>query len=341
MVHPLPIDISVVIPTCNRKEQILDLLKSLDESSYPVKEVIVVDSGETNLSKKDWDRYANLQIVYLRSEKSVCIQRNIGIRKAQSEWVFLCDDDMEVPVTYLERLVMHSGNCPEAGAISGLVLQKFNGVWTSSYPLTSSLQLVWKFIFQLNIWGEIKCRSKNPIVKSIELYYRRKGNHISKAGWPVVTNFSGDYFTTPVYGLGASLVRREWLLQSPYEEILDTHGIGDNYGVNMGFPAGGIHVLTNAFVYHHRGPENRLLRPLQYFRRVLALDYFRKVNKKPAHVKKYWLLWSLAGNFLSFVFGRDVMMIRPTIKSMWQIALGQNPYFKGGKLNKKVIEPII
>lgn len=334
-------DISVVIPTCNRKDQMLLLLKNLDQSSYPLREVLIVDSGEDKLSPSDYENFANLPICYVESEKSVCIQRNIGIQRAASEWIFLCDDDMEVPPDYLQKLAEHNAAHREAGAISGLVMQKLNNEWTSSYPIGSALMLIWKYIFQLNIWGEIKCGKNNIVVRKIKKYYERKGNHISKAGWPVVTNFSGEYFTTPVYGLGASLVRREWLLQSPYEEILDKHGIGDNYGVNMGFPSIGVHVLNHAHVYHHRGPENRLLRPLQYFRRVLALDYFRKVNKKPAHVKKYWLLWSLTGNFLSFLFVRDVIMIRPAIKSIWQIALGRNPYYRATRLNNKVVEPML
>ncbi len=334
-------DISVVIPTCNRKQQILSLLKNLHQSSYPLLEIIIVDSGEDKLLPEDYVIFNNIDIHYLESEKSVCIQRNIGIQRAKGEWIFLCDDDMEVPSDYLQKLAEHSRNHQEAGAISGLVLQQLNNEWKATYPINSAFLLTWKFIFQLNIWGEISCRNNNLVVRKIKKYYKRKGNHISKAGWPVVTNFSGDYFTTPIYGLGASLVRREWLLQSPYEEILDKHGIGDNYGVNMGFPATGIHVLSNAFVYHHRGPENRLHRPLQYFRRVLALDYFRRVNKKPLYVKKYWLLWSLAGNFLSFLFVRDVIMIRPAIKSFWQIALGRNPYYRAARLNKKVVEPML
>jgi glycosyltransferase involved in cell wall biosynthesis len=333
-------DISVVIPTCNRKEQIISLLKNLDQSSYPLYEVFIIDSGEDKLSEADYRVFTHLNIHYIESEKSVCIQRNIGIQRARGEWIFLCDDDMEVPVDYLQKLAEHSAAHREAGAISGLVLQKLKGEWLASYPINSARMLVWKFLFQLNIWGEINCRNNSALVKRIKKYYQRKGNHISKAGWPVVTDFSGNYFTTPVYGLGASLVQREWLLQSPYEEVLDKHGIGDNYGVNIGFP-GDIHVLTNAFVYHHRGPENRLLRPLQYFRRVLALDYFRKVKKKPVYVKKYWLLWSLGGNFLSFLFVGDVVMIRPTVKSIWQIAFGRNPYYRGARLNKKVVEPML
>jgi hypothetical protein len=37
---------------------------------------------------------------------------------------------------------------------------------------------------------------------------------------------------------------------SPYDEVLDSHGIGDHCSV-AGF-GNGIHVLNDAFVYHHQ-----------------------------------------------------------------------------------------
>lgn len=273
--------ISVVIPTCNRRKRLLLLLQHLDHSSYPLLEVIIVDSGEDLLESSDYTGFKNLAIVYLRSEKSVCIQRNLGIKRAAGDWIFLCDDDIEVPVDYLDKIAQHATLHQDAGAISGLVLQKENNEWRSSYPIHSALKLWWKFIFQQSVWGEIACKRKNILIRKIEKFYQRKGNHISKAGWPVITDFSGDYFLCPVYGLGASVVKKEWLLQSMYAEVLDKHGIGDNYGVAMNFPAK-IHVLNGAFTYHHQEPVNRLQRPLQYFRRVLALDYF--VKKIPGFV---------------------------------------------------------
>jgi hypothetical protein len=42
-------------------------------------------------------------------------------------------------------------------------------------------------------------------------------------------------------------VRRQWLIRSPFDEVLDPHGIGDNYGVAFGFPSK-IHVLNSAWV---------------------------------------------------------------------------------------------
>ena len=188
--------------------------------------------------------------------------------------------------------------------------------------------------------GEINCKSNNPFFKRIKEFYKEKGNHISKAGWPVIRDFRGEYFTTPVYGLGASVIKKEWLINSPYDEVLDRHGIGDNYGVAANFPSY-IHVLSNAFVYHHQEQVNRLQKPLQYFRRTLALYYFIKTKKKLKHVKKRWLLWSLTGNLIDFILNVNSSMVKASLKCMWMIAFDQNPYFKAAKENKKIIEPTL
>ena len=332
--------ISVVIPTCNRPHRLLLLLNNLDVSLCPPREVIIVDSGEMMLEASEYASFSKFSIVYLRSEKSVCIQRNLGIRKAQSEWIFLCDDDIEVPADYLQKIGEHVDRYPEAGAVSGLVLQKEGAEWKSSYPIHSASQLLWKFVFQQTIWGEIECKRKNILTTKITSFYERRGNHISKAGWPVITNLSGDYFLCPIYGLGASVIKKEWLMKSLYAEVLDRHGIGDNYGVAINFPQK-IHVLTKAFVYHHQETINRLHRPLQFYRRVLALDFFVRKNENLQFVRKAWLLWSLTGNLLESIFVRDRVMIRPILKATWKIICGNNPYYKASIENKKVVEPTL
>jgi len=306
---------------------------------YPIYEVIIVDSGEDALPAKDYSAFNKFRIEYIRSEKSVCIQRNIGIRKATSDWVFLCDDDIEIPEDYLEKLVKHIEAYPATAAVSGSWLQKEGEEWKATYPENSAARLIWKYIFQLSIWGEINSAAHNVFTKKVKKYYGRRGNHISRAGWPVLTDFSGEYFTTPVYSLGASLVKKEWLIHSPFDEVLDRFGIGDNYGVIVDFPVPVIHVLNNTVVYHHQEPMNRLQRPLQYYRRALALDYFIKTKKNLEGVKRISLLWSLIGNLVSFIFSGNWGMIKPGFKSAWKIALGKNPYYTAAKKKQKVLEP--
>jgi glycosyltransferase involved in cell wall biosynthesis len=333
--------ISVVIPTVDRKMRLLSLLVSLDRSTYPIYEVIIVDSGNDRLAPDEYSAIKNFPIYHISSERSVCIQRNTGIKQAKSEWIFLCDDDIEIPADYLQKLSIHINNQPGIGAISGLWLQKNGNNWTAGYPETSAKQLLWKYIFKLGIWGPINCSANNFVIRKIKQYYQRKGNHINKAGWPVITDLSSDHFFTPVYSLGGSLVKKEWLLNSPFDEVLDRHGIGENYGVITGFPSDGIHVFNNTYVYHQQEITNRLMQPLQYYRRVLALDYFIQTKRTLKNIKRRLLFWSLIGNMINFILSGNKSMMRAGFKSMWDVLWNKNPYPKASKNNRKIIEPVL
>lgn len=333
--------ISVVIPTVDRKMRLLSLLENLDRSTYPIQEVIIVDAGNDRLIPTEYSTFKNFPIYYISSERSVCIQRNTGIKQAKSEWIFLCDDDIEIPNDYLQKLSIHINNHSDIGAISGIWLQKNGNSWTANYPETSAKQLLWKYIFRLSIWGSINCSANNFVIRKIKHYYQHKGNHITKAGWPVITDLSSDHFFTPVYSLGGSVVKREWLINSPFDEVLDRHGIGENYGVLAGFPTAGIHVLSTTCVYHQHETTNRLIHPLQYYRRVLALDYFIQTKKNLKNIKRRSLLWSLLGNMISFNLSGNKSMMKAGFRSMWDVLWNKNPYLKAAKNNRKIIEPIL
>lgn len=316
--------ISVVIPTCNRRARLLSLLGDLSRSLQPLLEVLIVDSSDEKLRADDLVAFPSLQIRYLESAKSVCAQRNRGIREAQGDWIFLCDDDIEVPPDYLNKLAAHLETFPEAGAASGLILEQQSGRWESQHPVTSARSLLWRYLFQLSVWGEI--RTRGPGVDWIVERYRRRGNHISRAGWPVITDFSPPFFRTPTFTLGASLVKREWLLGSPYDERLDAHGFGDNYGVAIGFPAEGIHVVTDASVHHHQEQANRLPPAVAYGRRVLALHYFIRTRPELSHVRSEVLLWSLVGQIAFHGLKGDIPMTRAALTTFWTILRRENPF---------------
>ncbi len=212
--NPIPVQISVVIPTCDRKVALLSLLDDLDKSDLPLLEIIIVDSGNDPLVPADYAAFGTLDILCMGSERSVCIQRNAGIAKARAAWIFLCDDDVEMPPDYLRKLSVHIHAHPEAGAVCGLFLQKEGNEWKGSYPVDSAGLLLWKWLFSLGFWGEIRC-GDGGITRRIRNYYLDKGNHISRSGWPVLVDFSGPFFITPVYTLGAALVKKDWLLQAP------------------------------------------------------------------------------------------------------------------------------
>jgi len=320
------LDISVVIPTCNRRERLLARLQELGQSTHPVREVLVVDASDRKLAAADLAAFSSPPVRYIEAEKSVCVQRNLGIRASASPWIFLCDDDIEVPADHLARLAAHVAAHPEAGAVSGLVLEDHGAGWTGQHPETSSLVVAWKHLFQLGMWGAIRADGRSA--RWIAEGYRRRGNHISRAGWPVITEMEGAFFRTPIYSLGASLVRRDWLLASPFDEALGSHGIGDNYGVAIGFPATGIHVVTGAPIRHQRAQENRLPEGQVQERRLLALDYFIRGRRELAGVSRPWFLWSLLGAAVMHGLAGNAPVARSFWRALVRSAAGDNPYLR-------------
>ena len=130
-------------------------------------------------------------------------------------------------------------------------------------------------------------------------------------------------------------------MQSPFDETLDPHGIGDNYGVALGFPEWGIHIVNQTFVYHHKEPANRLNNTLQYYRRLLALAYFIKTMPSLRHISILSLLWSLTGNALGFLRVGNMGMTRATIRAMWKIMVNRNPYDIAKRAGRKRTIPML
>ncbi len=83
--------ISVIIPTFNRADFILQAIKSVQKQSINVDEIIVVDDGSTDGTK---ELLQNENITYLYQENSgVSSARNHGIKEAKHEWLTFLDSD--------------------------------------------------------------------------------------------------------------------------------------------------------------------------------------------------------------------------------------------------------
>ena len=336
------IEVSVVIPTRNRPDNLVRLLDDLILQTYPLLEVIVVDSSDRPYRLDNLNtQFPQLTLLHVDSEPSVCIQRNIGIRKARAPYVFLCDDDITLPENYVELLMKYI-KTNGAGVASGLVMQKEpSGDWTYAYPPGSFGKLLFAFLFQHSVWGSPDKMNvklwQRPIYAVMKSYYKQKGNGLSWAGWPLITDFNSPAFVSEVYGLGASIIKRDWLLQSPYDEVLDRHGIGDNYGVAMGFPIRkAIHVVHAAPAYHHQSTDNRLESVRTYYRRVLALHYFLLKYERFSFLNRCWFVWSLIGNYI--LFGKRKDFKKATIKALKQVLIKRNPYLEADNRREKVVE---
>lgn len=315
-----PLRISVVIPTRNRPESLTRLLRSIEKQTRHPDEIIVVDASDN----PGMQTPPAPDIRVLRSTPSVCRQRNIGIASAAGNHVLLCDDDIELPFNYLEVIEHYISDHPDAGAVCGFLQEEVGGNklhWTG---------LLWRFCFQLSVWIDVKSIPLPSLLNFVVGFYGRKGNTFSLGGWPLLTDTSSDVFRTAVYGLGGgALVRKEWLQQSPYDEILGPNGIGDNYGVAAGFPGSTpIHVVKKLTVNHHRSEVNRLAVPKAYIERVIALHYFLTINPRFSRANRAWLIWSLVGNAIAQIVTGRWRIALASIRALVILPLGLNPLIR-------------
>ena len=303
------ITLSAVVPTRNRPENLLRLLRSLAIQTTPLLEVIISDAGDVPIDEQSLRaEFPPLNVRVLRAEPSVCAQRNRAIRNSSGSHIFLCDDDMDVPPEYLHDIVRYFRAHPSAGAVSGRVVEAGeDGQFPDSLPTIGPEKLFWNWVFQKSVWADVNGMRSTTLMKPLASFlrtrYARRGNTITRAGFPLVTQWT-PVMRTAFYGLGAAVIRREWLAGSPFDERLDEHGIGDNYGVAMGFPGQErIIVLRDNPVYHHRSEVNRLAAAESWRRRILALDYFTAQNRRSVFSRRLFLLWSLAASMVEFAVG--------------------------------------
>ncbi|MQA90440.1 MAG: glycosyltransferase [Gemmatimonas sp.] len=325
--------VSVVIPTRNRPANLARTLEALGRQTRPAHEIVIVDASDQPLEEPALrgSNRALPPLVCLHTRPGLCAQRNIGIRKATGSHVLLCDDDIELPPEYIARLVAYLATNPNEGAVTGLIREADGaGGFTHGFARPSVRHLAFAFLFQLTVWADVEAAQTGwlgaPPLRALGRWYRRRGNTWTVAGWPLVTQVSDAVLHTATYGLGAALVRRSWLLGSPYDERLGAHGIGDNYGVALGFPGEcPIAVLVDLPVLHHRAAANRLDPADAFLQRVLALDYFLRTSGRFSRTSVAWLIWSLVGRSMMFAARGRTDMLRSSVVAFATVLVGSNP----------------
>jgi glycosyltransferase involved in cell wall biosynthesis len=117
--------VSAVIPTHNRGQQTIAAIESVLAQTYPYFEIIVVDDGSTDGSSEEIQQFisrrtnGSQQILFLRQpNQGPSIARNVGIARAQGEYIaFLDSDDIWMPeklqcqLQALEELKDQSSAC--------------------------------------------------------------------------------------------------------------------------------------------------------------------------------------------------------------------------------------
>lgn len=92
---PGPHDVSVIIPTHDRREAVVNAIRSVQAQTHAVHEIIVVDDGSTDdTSEAVASHFPSVKCVQ-QAQRGVSAARNRGIREARSIWIAFLDSDDE------------------------------------------------------------------------------------------------------------------------------------------------------------------------------------------------------------------------------------------------------
>jgi glycosyltransferase involved in cell wall biosynthesis len=123
--EPAAATISVVLPTCDRREQTLRCVRSLLAQTHPPLEIVVVDDGSGDGTAEAVAALAadcgaaNLRVLRNPRTLGANASRNRGVAEARGDLVAFLDSDCDADPRWLERLAEPFAD-PRVGAVSGL-----------------------------------------------------------------------------------------------------------------------------------------------------------------------------------------------------------------------------
>ena len=100
--------ISLIIPTKNRRKELIKLLDSILFQTRKPKEVFVIDqSSSCGLTKNEINRYKNelnLNYIYDPGIKGLVEAKMLGVRLSVCEIISFLDDDLSLEENYFEEI---------------------------------------------------------------------------------------------------------------------------------------------------------------------------------------------------------------------------------------------
>lgn len=98
--------VSILIPNYNGKKWLENLLPTLEKTTYPNKEILVVNNGSKDDSADFLSKnYPRIRVLELKKNIGFAGANNLGVKKAKGKYVLLLNNDTQVPPDFLEPLV--------------------------------------------------------------------------------------------------------------------------------------------------------------------------------------------------------------------------------------------
>jgi GT2 family glycosyltransferase len=111
--------VSLVISVWNRKDDLRENLATIRQQTVPADQVIVVDNNSSDgTPEMVIAEFPEVQLIRMpHSDYGACETFNVGFSSAKGDFVGILDDDVILPVTFVEHMVNKFAEEPDSTAI--------------------------------------------------------------------------------------------------------------------------------------------------------------------------------------------------------------------------------
>lgn len=161
--HSAKLRFSLVVVHRNGQQRLLDFL----DSAYAVidteqDEIIVIDNHSTDDSLEiAIQHYPHIQIIRNQYNSGYAYACNQGIQLSQGHFILICNNDLRLPNSILDRLIDDFTAYPNTGMIGGQLINHAGNRSTSAGPATS-------FLTELGFKRKLKYQENNPGLHKVD-----------------------------------------------------------------------------------------------------------------------------------------------------------------------------
>ena len=269
--------LSVIIPTKNRKSDLIALINSLMGQSIIPDELIIIDQSDTLSCKSiiinKWNTIENSKLKYIHdtSINGLVKAKWVGSKLASSEIICFLDDDLILDKHFLREIIKPFFENFDIKGSSGIFI---------NYPKTSFAYKVIYSFFHKGIF-------KDPRPAVFKKYFGYCNNLLKTTVlWGGITAWRSEILQEVEFDTENSLFMME--------DFDYSRKIRENFN-------GGLYLNPNARVVHNHSQTNRASEYEQEKRKIFEyITYYKKAKyEKFTYIHLVWLMFGL---FLHILF---------------------------------------
>ena len=183
------VKVSVIVPVYNTQKYLDKCLKSLSKQTLKDIEVIVVNDGSPDNSKKIISKYTNKYPNfkgYIKENGGQASARNLGLKKAKGEYIGFVDSDDYVELDMFEKLYYKAkqGNFDVVSCdinyishnkvkiISSLVENDIDNEEDMKKQMINYYPVVWNKIYKRELFNKDICFKEGVLYEDVEFLYK-------------------------------------------------------------------------------------------------------------------------------------------------------------------------